>query len=468
MTGRKTPSVDSPVDASRVSPMAPDERRCYSVAEIARAIARLYEREVPVLRIRGELSNVSRAASGHWYFTLKDDAAALRAVMFRNRTMGLGRSLRDGDSVEVTATLGFYEPRGDTQLNVESIRWAGQGSLYERFMALRDALQQAGVFDADRKQPIPRHPRAIGIISSLQAAALQDALTTLARRVPHIPVVVYPAPVQGADAPPLLRAALQAAIARAEVDVLLLVRGGGSLEDLWAFNDEALVRDVADCPIPLICGVGHETDITLCDFAADVRAPTPTAAAEMAAEPQAALLDRLTTLARRVSQAQQRRLEMAAQRLDQASLRLVSPQQMLDVQAGRLAALRWRLEAAPGRHLLLARQALERHTQRLMRHLPDTAPGRERLQALQHRQGTAMSRQLRDASQQLTGLDGKLQALSPHATVSRGYALVTDAQGRLLRSPSDAPAGTRLAIELADGRLAAESLGDLPGQAGST
>jgi exodeoxyribonuclease VII large subunit len=438
------------------------------VAEVARAIARLYEREVPVLRIRGELSNVSRAASGHWYFTLKDDAAALRAVMFRNRSMGLSRSLRDGDSVEVTATLGFYEPRGDTQLNVESIRWAGQGTLFERFMALRDALQQAGVFDADRKQPIPRYPRAIGVISSLQAAALQDVLSTLARRVPHLPVVVYPAPVQGGDAPALLRSALQTAIARAEVEVLLLVRGGGSLEDLWAFNDEALVRAVADCPIPIISGVGHETDVTLCDFAADVRAPTPTAAAEMAAEPRDGLMDRLAGLTRRLVQAQQRRLEVAAQQLDQASLRLVSPQQMLELQAGRLAALRWRLEAAPGKRLLMARQALAGNTQRLMRQLPDAAAGRERLQALRHRHGTAMARQLRDASQQLTGLAGKLQALSPHATVSRGYALVTDAQGVLLRAPSDAPAGTRLVIELADGRLAAESLGDLAGQAGLT
>ncbi len=468
MTGRKTPSVDSAPDASRVSPMAPDERRCYSVSDIARAIGRLYEREVPVLRVRGELSNVSRAASGHWYFTLKDDAAALRAVMFRNRTIGLGRALRDGDSVEVTATLSFYEPRGDTQLSVEAIRWDGQGSLYERFMMLRDALQQAGVFDASRKQPIPGHPRAIGVISSLQAAALRDVLTTLARRVPHIPVVVYPAPVQGVDAPPLLRAALRAAVARAEVDVLLLVRGGGSLEDLWAFNDEALVREVADCPIPLICGVGHETDVTLCDFAADLRAPTPTAAAELAAEPLAALLDRLMALARRLSQAQQRRLDIAAQRLDQASLRLVSPQQALELQAGRLAALQWRLEAAPGRQLLLARQQWERNRQRLLRHLPDASPSRERVLALEHRLKTAFIRHLRDLEQKLTGLEGTLQALSPRATVRRGYALVTDPAGKLLRSPADVPPGASLVIELADGRLAAQAQGPLPVEPGAS
>ncbi|HYF60939.1 MAG TPA: exodeoxyribonuclease VII large subunit, partial [Burkholderiaceae bacterium] len=256
-------------------------REIVTVGQLNRAVAGLLERSFPLLWVAGEISNLTRAASGHWYFSLKDAQASVRTVMFRGRNQYVDFAPANGDRVEVRAQVGLYEARGEFQLNVETMRRAGAGDLFQQFLRLKARLQEEGLFDESRKRVPPDSPRVVGVVTSPQAAALRDVLTTLARRAPQVPVILYPASVQGVQAPAELVRALQAAARRAECDVLLLVRGGGAIEDLWAFNDEALARAVAASPIPVICGVGHETDFTIADFVADLRAPTPSAAAEL-------------------------------------------------------------------------------------------------------------------------------------------------------------------------------------------
>ncbi|EMH3366075.1 exodeoxyribonuclease VII large subunit, partial [Burkholderia multivorans] len=286
------------------------------VSALNRAISTTLERSFPLLWISGEVSNFTRAASGHWYFSIKDQQAQMRCVMFRGRAQYAEFMPREGDRIEVRAVVTMYEPRGEVQLNVEAVRRTGQGRLYEAFLRLKAQLEAEGLFAPERKRPLPAHPRAIGIVTSLQAAALRDVLTTLARRAPHVPVIVYPAPVQGAGAAEKLVAAVQTANARREVDVLLVCRGGGSIEDLWSFNDEALARAIAASELPVVCGVGHETDFTIADFAADVRAPTPTGAAELASPQRALLLRELVERERALARALARGLEQRAQQLD--------------------------------------------------------------------------------------------------------------------------------------------------------
>ena len=278
--------------------------------------------------VRGEISGFTRAASGHCYFTLKDadgGGACLRCAMFRRAAALLDFSPRDGQQVEIRGRIAVYEARGELQLVAESMQRLGAGTLYEEFLRLKARLDAQGLFDAARKRELPRHPSRIGVITSLSAAALRDVATTLERRAPHTPVVIYPSLVQGAEAPATLIEALRTAAARQEVDVLVLCRGGGSLEDLWAFNDERLVRAIVASPIPVVCGVGHETDVTLADLAADLRAPTPTAAAELVAPPHAELLSVLRQQGQRAQGAAQRSLESRAMRLDQLVLRLARP-----------------------------------------------------------------------------------------------------------------------------------------------
>ncbi|HEY1607671.1 MAG TPA: exodeoxyribonuclease VII large subunit, partial [Paraburkholderia sp.] len=259
------------------------------VSALNRAIGAMLERSFPLAWVSGEVSNFTRAASGHWYFSIKDAQAQIRCVMFRGRAQYAEFVPREGDRIEVRALVTMYEPRGELQLNVEAVRRTGQGRLYEAFLRLKAQLEAEGLFDASRKRELPAHPRAIGIVTSMQAAALRDVLTTLCRRAPHVPVIVYPAPVQGAGSAEKLAAMIGTANARAEVDVLVLCRGGGSIEDLWSFNDEGLARAIAASAIPVVSGVGHETDFTIADFAADLRAPTPTGAAELVS-PQRVLL----------------------------------------------------------------------------------------------------------------------------------------------------------------------------------
>ena len=260
-------------------PAGPRGAAPLTVSQLNRRVADLIESHCPPLWVVGEVSNFTRAASGHWYFSLKDVGAQVRCVMFRHRAQGVGFVPREGDRVELRGLPGLYQPRGDFQLGVEQMRRAGAGDLYQQFLRIRDRLRGEGLLEAERKRPLPTHPRCVGVITSTQAAALRDVLATLRSRAPHVAVVVYPSAVQGADAPEGLLAALGVAALRRDCDVLLLVRGGGSIEDLWAFNDESLARAIAASPIPVVSGVGHESDVTIADFVADLRAPTPTAAA---------------------------------------------------------------------------------------------------------------------------------------------------------------------------------------------
>ncbi|HBI69024.1 MAG TPA: exodeoxyribonuclease VII large subunit, partial [Massilia sp.] len=296
-----------------------------SVTALNGQVARLLERSFPLVWIGGEISNFTRASSGHWYFTLKDDAAQVRAVMFRSRAQYAGFNPREGDKVEVRALVTLYGARGDYQINVEAIRRAGVGQLYEAFLRLKEKLNGQGLFDADRKRPLPLFTRSIGIVTSPQAAALRDVLTALKRRAPHVNIVLYPAPVQGQFAADKIAEAIMTASRRAEVDVLLVCRGGGSIEDLWSFNEECVARAIAACSIPVISGVGHETDVTIADFAADMRAATPTAAAELAATPRDDWMASLSADALDLRRAMARQLSEASQGLDNLSRRLLSP-----------------------------------------------------------------------------------------------------------------------------------------------
>jgi len=390
--------------------------------------------------VRGELSGLTRAASGHWYFSLKDADGApalLRCAMFRRAAVLVDFVPSDGQQVELRGRLGVYEPRGELQMVVESLQRLGAGTLYEEFLRRRARLEAQGLFDAARKRPLPAYPTAIGVVTSLAAAALRDVLTALQRRAPQVRIVIYPSPVQGAEAPAELAAALQRAAQRREVDTLLLVRGGGSLEDLWAFNDERLVRAVAASPIPLVCGVGHETDVTLCDLAADLRAPTPTAAAELAAPSRAELVATLQLQQASLRRAVQRVLQTQAQGLDTAALRLGQPAQTLRMQGQHLQDLARRLGLAL------------RHSRDLQARAP---------QRLAQRLAHAAAMQLQRRRLELAGAQQRLQAHDPHRVLQRGYAWVESADGRPIVSALALRPGQAVRAVWADGRARAEVL----------
>ena len=326
--------------------MSEISREILSVSDLNRAIASSLEERFDSVWVSGEVSNFKAYESGHWYFSLKDEEGQIRCVMFRGRNAQVGFVPQSGDLVELAANVGFYVPRGDIQLTVHSMRRAGMGGLYEAFLKLKTKLTKEGLFDAENKRPIPTHPRAIGIITSLQAAALKDVLSTLERRAPHIPVMIYPSLVQGPDAPAGIIAALQAAQKEKAVDVILLVRGGGSIEDLWAFNDEKLAYAIAQSSIPIVSGVGHETDVTIADFVADLRAPTPTGAAELAAPRRDQLLQELDSILQTLTQRMNQRIEREAQTLDQLALRLSHALPNPDRMREQIAAWQKRLHQA--------------------------------------------------------------------------------------------------------------------------
>ncbi len=390
--------------------------------------------------VRGEISGFTRAASGHCYFSLKDADGApalLRCAMFRRAASLVDFAPGDGMQVELRGRLGVYESRGELQLVVEAMQRLGAGALYEEFLRRRARLAAEGLFDAGRKRTLPAWPRTLGVVTSLGAAALRDVLTALARRAPQVRVVVYPSAVQGAEAPPQLVAALATAARRAEVDALLLVRGGGSLEDLWAFNDERLVRAIAASPLPVVCGVGHETDVTLADLVADLRAPTPTAAAELAAPAQAEALAQLAARADGLVHGVERLLQRQAQRVDALALRLGSP-------ARRIAGERQALEARAQRLARAPLASLQREHDRLLR-LAEHAQQAQRL-----RLGAEPLR--------LAAVAARLEAQDPRRVLQRGYAWVEDEAGRPVVSAAALAAGQRVRATWADGRAAVQVL----------
>ncbi len=407
--------------------------RVWSVAALVLAVADALAARFGACTVRGELSGFSRAASGHCYFTVKDAEgaqASLRCAMFRRAAGMLDFTPRDGLQVELRGRVAVYEPRGELQFVVEAMRALGAGSLYEQFLALKAKLEAEGLFDPARKRSLPRYPQRIGVVSSLGAAALHDVLTTLARRAPHLPVIVYPSLVQGPEAPAALVAALTLVGRRREVDALILARGGGSIEDLWAFNDERVVRAVAASLIPLVCGVGHETDVTLADFAADLRAPTPTAAAELAAPAATELMAALQGLARTLSHGVERRLQAQAQRLDRLAPRLGQP-------AARVAAQSRRLDQLASR---LAVAALQTHNAQATR-----------LRAHANRLLQASHLRLTDHEHRLITLAARLRALDPQRVVERGYSVVQTPAGELVTDPRQLAAGQAVRLTMARG-----------------
>ena len=424
-------------------------REIVTVGQLNRAVAGLLERSFPMVWVRGEISNLTRAASGHWYFSLKDAQASVRSVMFRGRNQYVAFSPANGDRVEVRAQVGLYEARGDFQLSVEVMRPAGAGDLFQQFLKLKARLESEGLFDEVRKRPLPLSPRAVGVVTSPKAAALRDVLTTLARRAPRVPVILYPSAVQGAQAPGELVRALAAAAARAECDVLLLVRGGGAIEDLWAFNDETLARAIAACPIPVICGVGHETDFTIADFVADLRAPTPTGAAMRAVPDRAERLSALVRDRHRLVQAWQRQAEQREQRLDTAVRLLRPPSLQWAQRRARLEQLAQRLAVGGERASSLRGQRLAALAAALRS--PDVSLRRARADGLARALAAASRTRLDTAAARLSHARAALDLVSPQGVLARGYAIVTRPDGRIARSAGELAAGDAVSVALASG-----------------
>lgn len=419
----------------------PDQGRIWTVAALVGALDDLLAARVGTVAVSGEVSALTQAASGHRYFSLKDASgrqALLRCAWFRRAAGGSPVALREGLRIEAVGRLSIYEPRGDLQFIVESVRPLGAGSLHEEFLRLKARLAAQGWFDAQRKRPLPVHPTVIGVVSSLAAAALADILTVIERRAPHVRVVVYPCLVQGEAAPPTIVQALEQAAEHGHADAIILARGGGSLEDLWAFNDERVVRAVAQSPLPVVCGVGHETDVTLADFAADVRAATPTAAAELLTPLRAEELTRLAASARRLSLSLHRTLDRQAQALDQMALLVLRPAQSLSRQSHDLDRRGMRLEAALREPIRLAQRQLERQARRLAQ--------------ADRQQRQRMAARLQD-------LVARIESQDPMRVLQRGYAWVSSTDGRALTSVRQVADGDVITAVWHDGRAQARVIG---------
>lgn len=437
-------------------------RTVYAVSELADILRGLLEDSLPSVWVSGEISNFSRPASGHWYFTLKDDRAQLRCAMFKNTNYYVRPQPKDGDAVLVRAKVGIYPARGELQMIVEHLEAAGTGALLRAFEQLKAKLAAEGLFDAVLKRPLPALPRVIGVITSGTGAALQDILNALARRWPLAAVALYPVPVQGSQAPPAIVRALRELPERAPADVILLARGGGSLEDLWAFNDEAVARAIRACPVPVVSGVGHEIDFTIADFAADVRAATPTAAAELVTPDIAERYGRIDSLDIQLIGLVQRRLQLAREQLLQQAGRLqrLHPGRRLQERAQRLDELDQRLRHAMQMRLQVKREALSLHSRRFESAAPlaRIRQWQERLRLLADRLQRASHRLLAERAAQLRQAEALLNSLNPSAVLQRGYALAMAADGRVLHSANELAAGDRVTVRLADGGFEAEVL----------
>ena len=422
-----------------------------SISELNRRARQVLEGNFPLLWVSGEVSNLTRAASGHVYFSLKDESAQVRCVMFRSRAQVLPWRLENGQQVEAQVLVSLYEARGDFQLNVEAMRRAGLGALFEAFARLKSRLEQEGLFAQERKRPLPLYPRAIGIVSSPQAAALRDLLIALARRAPQVPVILYPTLVQGEQAAAGVAAALETANRRNECDVLIVARGGGSIEDLWAFNEETCARAIAGSRIPVVSGVGHETDFTIADFAADLRAATPTAAAELVSAGWFAARNEIRQAGEQLQSLMRQQLEKRMQSLDLLAHRLVSPQQQLQQARQRLLLLEGRMRHAMQSSLRSRYTLTDRQQLALQRARPQLDTQRGRLQLLGQELGNVMQRRLQESRAACERLSGALSHLNPEATLARGYSIVRDDAGNIITASSQLQAGDAIRLRFGTG-----------------
>ena len=432
----------------------------FTVTRLNREVRTLLERGLGVVWVEGELSNLAQPASGHWYFSLKDREAQVRCAMFRMCTSGVTFTPKAGQQVLARGRVSLYEPRGDYQLIVEHLEEAGVGALQREFERLKAKLAAEGLFAREAKRALPRFPRRIGVVTSPTGAAIRDVLHILGRRFPPAAVRIYPVPVQGAAAAPAIVEALALASQRADCDVLILARGGGSLEDLWAFNDEHLARAIRACTVPVVSGVGHEIDFTIADFAADARAPTPSGAAELVAPDRQALLEALQRTGARIGATMNRELRAAAARFEAASARLTraDPGLRLAHQAQRLDDLEQRLTLAVRSAVQEARHRLTRCEARLLPHSPQrrTDALRARIDALAVRLERHMSAELSQLDHRVMLAQRTLQTASPLATLARGFAIVTRADGSLLRDTAAVRPGELIEARVASGRLQAQ------------
>jgi exodeoxyribonuclease VII large subunit len=431
-----------------------------SVSELNRIARALLEQGIARLWVEGEISNLARPASGHVYFSLKDDAAQIRCAFFRQRQRGPTIGLKDGDQILAFGRVSIYEARGDYQLIVEQVEPAGEGELRRRFEALKTKLAAEGLFDEELKQPLPELPRRIGIVTSPSGAAIRDILTVLGRRFPAVPVVVYPTAVQGDAAAEQIVDALATAIRRDECDVLIVARGGGSLEDLWPFNEEVVARALSDCPIPVVSAVGHEIDFTISDFVADLRAPTPSGAAELVVPDQAEWLRTLKSTTTRIASLGRRYLEDHYQELDWLSRRLSqsSPARIVARQAEWLGNLTQVLTGAIRHDLVRRSRVLELARSRLLQHSPavEVQYSVRRLADLTQRLRNCGEGSVMRLKSRLSLADRALQSVSPLATLERGYAIVTDTgTGQVLTDASRTAPGCAITARLASGSIEA-------------
>lgn len=433
-----------------------EKSRVFRVAELNHAIKQLLENNVPLLWVRGEISNLVKATSGHFYFSLKDDQAQVRCVMFRHKNLLLSDVVNNGQQVEVLAAATLYEQRGDFQLTVEQMRPAGLGILYEQFARLKQMLESQGLFAAERKRPLPVFPKRIGIVTSPQAAALRDVLSTLRLRLPSVPVVLYPTPVQGTGSAERIAAAIQIANRHEECDVLIVCRGGGSIEDLWAFNEEIVARAIAASEIPVVCGVGHETDFTIADFVADERAPTPTAAAQRVVPDRHALLRGLAGLVQHLQRAQRNRLHNAMQALDYLQRRLEHPAQQLHRKTQQLGQLQQRMQRA----FVYCKQHQHWQWQSMAQRLRAASGDFARLNERQISLAQRLVRAVRaDQTRRLMRVDSAMQHLAlldPQQVLARGYSMVQDASGAVVSDSGKLAVGAGLHITFAKGWAQAE------------
>jgi len=434
----------------------------YSVSKLNNDIRLLLEQGFGNIWLMGEVSNFAAPGSGHWYFTLKDDKAQIRCAMFRGNNQRAKIRPQNGVQVMVRARVTVYAPRGDYQLIIEHIEDAGQGLLQQQFEQLKVKLAAEGLFASERKRPLPDDIRRVGVITSPTGAAIQDILAVMKRRDPQVEVIIYPSAVQGEAAIPQLKQMLTNAYQRNEVDVLLVSRGGGSIEDLWCFNDEAVARLLLDAPMPVISAVGHEVDFTICDFVADLRAPTPSAAAELVTKDRSQTRQQLQSLHQRLILAQQRKLQQARQQHQFLAARLQQqhPQRQLLQQSQRADELQARAMRAIGSQLqrLNQRQSYVQSRLQALHPQKDIERYQQRLVDAQERLNPAMTRLLKQKSEKQRALMQALNIVSPLNTLERGYAIVRDQQGKVIRAAEEAPSGTELSIKLAKGEIKARTV----------